>query len=551
MHFFESWRWPTRKLWISQLAFSGSHRSTNVKRTLLIGMTVMTTPMAAWAQDCPTVTLDEPGLRLDSPTWSDHENACLLTGEMAEYEGQDGNAYVLRFEIALPQDWNGGFVHQFNGGVDGFVAPARGGFNVADPSQTALSRRYAIVSSDAGHAIDAHPDQGLQGPTRFGFDARARANYGHAAVATLDPVARRIVEAAYGAPIQHAYGIGRSNGGRHAMVAAARMPEAFDGLLIGYPGFNLPKAAIQHAWDTQIFHGLTGDVRTAFTQTELDAVATYILDRCDALDGLEDGMIFDMRACQAVLGAVTPAELTPQKAEALEKIMDGPRTSLGTALYSDWYWDAGINSDNWRQWKLEGTAESLEYMPRIVALGAGSLAQVFSTPPVELGPTAQDMLDYLLAYDFDHDPTAIATTTDTFPESGLDAMLPPDLDFTDFRAAGGKMIVFHGLSDPVFSAKDTVNWFRDTPRADSYARLYLVPNMPHGHSPAAPDDFDLLSALVNWVERGTAPGAVLAATRPDHGEGVSRLLCPYPQITTYVADDPDRATSFSCRGSMQ
>lgn len=505
-------------------------------------------PATVMAQNtCPTITAME-GVEMDAPVPLPEDGACIVTGRMDAYEGQDGNPYAIRFEIALPTDWNGDFVHQFNGGVDGVVAPARGGFNIGRPEMTALSRGFAVVSSDAGHAIDAHPDQGLQGATQFGFDARARANYGHAAVAKLDPVARRIVESAYGAPIRHAYGIGRSNGGRHAMVAAARMPDAFDGLLVGYPGFNLPKAALQHAWDAQIFHALTGDVRTAFSQEDMDKVSAEVLAQCDALDGLEDGMVFAFQTCQGVFdSSVLGQDLPADKIEALVRMTGGPRTASDAPLYSDWYWDSGLNSANWRSWKLEGPEGPLGGMPRIVALGAGSLAQVFSTPPVELGPRPQDMLDYLLEFDFDRDSALIGATNETFPESGLDAMLPPDMDFSAFRAGGGKMIVYHGLSDPVFSAKDTVDWFRDAPRADSFARLYLVPAMPHGHSPDAPDDFDMLSALVNWVEHGVAPGPVEAHTRPDEGDGVSRPLCPYPSAAMYIAGNPASAASFSCQ----
>src|SRR5690606_33114821 len=98
---------------------------------------------------------------------------------------------------------------------------------------------------------------------------------------------------------QYAYGLGRSNGGRHALVAAARMPEAFDGLLVGYPGFNLPKAAIQHAWDAQTLYGLSGDIRTSFSQDELDTISQTVLQQCDALDGLEDGIVFNWQQCQS------------------------------------------------------------------------------------------------------------------------------------------------------------------------------------------------------------------------------------------------------------
>lgn len=99
----------------------------------------------------------------------------------------------------------------------------------------------------------------------------------------------------------------------------------------------------------------------------------------------------------------------------------------------------------------------------------------------------------MLAYDFDRDAPAITATSAEFPESAMGFMVPPGLNgdgFEAFRQAGGKMLIYHGLSDPVFSATDTVNWYQNLPNAQKFSRLYLIPGMPHGHAPAAPDDLD-------------------------------------------------------------
>lgn len=515
-------------------------------------------PASAREADCDALTSFEAEGVVVSEAVRDPEGFCRVAGTMDSYTGLDGNPYAIGFELRLPDDWNGDYVHQFNGGIDGVIVPATSPFNLARREETALGRGFAVVSSNAGHVLDAHPDQGVQGPTQFGYDFRARVNYGYGAVMRLDPVARRIVEAGYGDSIRHAYGVGRSNGGRHALVAAARMPDAFDGLLVGYPGFNLPKAAVQHAWDAQIFHELDPGIRQALTQDDLDTLSEGILDRCDGLDGLEDGLIFQWKQCQA---RFEPAELTctadrtdgcldAEKIAGLERMMAGPSTSTGEPLYSEWYWDSGFNSGNWRSWKLEGD-ERTGYMPRIIAMGAASLAQVFTTPPQAVGQQVDDLLDYLLAYDFDEDPALLRATTPDFPESSLDFMVPPGLyedGFEAFRQAGGKMIVYHGLSDPVFSAKDTVDWFDGLPNREAFARLFLVPAMPHGHSAASPDDFDLLGPLVAWVENGTAPDRVEAAKVPetDGAEAVVRPLCAYPQTASYTGSDPADVDSFSC-----
>ena len=108
-----------------------------------------------------------------------------------------------------------------------------------------------------------------------------------------------LTEAYYQAPIQFTYGMGSSNGGRHAMIAASRMGDQFDGLVAGYPGFNLPKAGIQHAWDVQAFRSVGSTLQQAFSREELAIVADHFLASCDRLDGIEDGLIFDTLACQS------------------------------------------------------------------------------------------------------------------------------------------------------------------------------------------------------------------------------------------------------------
>ncbi|PTY37867.1 feruloyl esterase [Saccharospirillum sp. MSK14-1] len=494
---------------------------------------------------------------------------CRLAGITGAHRGMDGNDYAIGFELRLPDDWNGRFVHQFNGGNDGAVVSAVGPLLGGDDSDTALSRGYAVVSSNAGHRGDAHPDAGLAGGARFGFDAQARRDYGYQAVATLNPLAEAMVEAYYDAPIEYSYGVGGSNGGRHAMVAASRLPDAFDGLLAGYPGFNLPKAAIQHAWDVQAFKAVTGDVRTAFSRDDLDRVARNILAQCDNLDGLTDNWVADVDACQQKYNpdwlqcspGQTQGCLSAAQVTALKTVHRGPHNSAGEALYSDWAWDSGIGSGDWRFWKLESPIPPWGNNSLIAVMGSSSLAQLFTTPPTRVAGSPQALEAYLLAFDFDRDAPLINNSTAQFPESAMDFMTPPGAEnpeLADFRDAGGKLIVFHGVSDPVFSVRDTTRWYQkldanNGANAAAFARYYRVPGMPHGAGGPAPDDFDVFSVLVDWVEHGREPGAVTASVSDANEAGqamlgdVSRLLCPYPQVARYGSGEPHRASSFSCR----
>lgn len=494
---------------------------------------------------------------------------CRIRARTAERTGSDGRPYALSFELALPDGWNGDFVHQFNGGNDGEVKPATGGRLAGTGEASALARGFAVVSSDAGHDGKADPDGGLAGGSSFGFDFEARRMYGYKAVEILQPLARRMVETYYGKPVAHAYGIGCSNGGRHAMVAAARLPEAFDGLLVGAPGFNLPRAAVQHAHDVQSLKPVTGDIRTAFSPGDLSLVATAIRQGCDALDGLKDGLVADWQGCQSRfdITALQCAEgqdtacLRAEQVTALQAIHAGPRDAKGDPIYSDWAWDAGIEGGDWRFWKLESTVPSWESQPIIAVMGAASLAQVFTVPPTPVEGNPAALEKFLLDFDIAARAGRIDATDADFPESPMQLMSPPGADdptLAGFRAAGGKMILYHGVADPVFSVKDTAAWYarldaNNGGRAADFARFYPVPGMNHCEGGPSADLFDLLTPLVDWVERDRAPEAVTALARaenadlPDTLRGASRPLCPAPQVARHDGGDPALAGSFQCR----
>lgn len=494
---------------------------------------------------------------------------CVVQGKLDQRTGADGQPYAISFELRLPENWNGGFVHQFNGGNDGRVVPALGQVLGGDRSQTALGRGYAVVSSDAGHDGGAVKDAGLAGGARFGFDPQARRDYGYGAVARLNPVAVQMVEAFYGQPVQRSYGLGSSNGGRHAMVAAVRMPDAFDGLLIAYPGFNLPKAAVQHAHDLKALAAISGDIRTSLSKDDTDVLAKGILAACDGLDGLTDGLAQDIDACQtafdvSALACKAGQEtgcLSQPKIEALQTMLKGPHNSKGEQLYAPWVWDAGMASSNWRMWRVNSEAEAFANLPRIVALGAPSLAQIFTTPPTRVDGSPEALMAYLAAFDFDTDAPKIFAKTDAFPESAMEFMTPPGADNPDlaaFRAAGGKIVLFHGAGDPVFSIRDTDAWFERLPAnagadLDGFIRYYRIAGMPHGASGPTADGFDFFASLTDWVEQGKAPGAVIASVTDGNKEGiaalgkVTRKLCPHPQIARYTGSDPASAESFTCQ----
>jgi len=488
---------------------------------------------------------------------------CLVTGRMHERVSPvDGQTYAIGFEMRLPRDWNGRFLYQGNGGLDGFIPPAVGAVSGGGPLTHALAQGFAVISSDAGHSVKQLP--------LFGLDPQARLDYGYQAVAKLTPMAKALIAAAYGKGPDRSYIGGGSNGGRHVLVAAARLPQEYDGYLASAPGLNLPKAAVAQLAGAQQFARVASDPKglaTALNAAERALLARHILARCDALDGAADGLVEDVEACRAAFdlmrdvpscaGSRDGSCLTPPQKTAIAHVFAGAHNSQGQRLYAGFPYDPGLTYPDWADWKFKYAVTNRDP----VAVGF-----VFSVPPAEPA-MLKDTLGYALAFDLDRDAPKIFARNATFPESAMDFMTPPAATrLHALRERGAKLLVLHGNADPVFSVDDTAAWY-DGLRAEhgrgsaDFARFFRVPGMGHVRGGPATDQFDALSALVAWVEQGQAPDRLIASARGAGNPGGvnaevpaswspsrTRPLCPYPQVARYNGSGSiDMAESFSCR----
>jgi feruloyl esterase len=526
--------------------------------------------------NCTDLTADNLALKgmviTDQEEIDDEYGAyCKISGRVNERTGIDGKTYGIGFEMRLPVQWNGRFMYQANGGSDGSVVPATGGVANAAGQNVALARGFAVLSTDAGHNGEdpVNLPAGLNQGVVFGIDPQARLDYGYLATKTMTPIAKKIIRRHYGKKPAYSYMAGCSNGGRHGMVAASRYPNYFDGILVGNPGFNLPKAAIQHAWDVQSFQIAAPEIYDAFSPADMALIADSVVAACDALDGLVDGMVADLAGCQDVFdladltceGEKLTTCLTADQVAAMEQSMGGPRNSAGMQLYSDWPYDGGMGGSGYRFWKLESGIPPWGNYPLIVALGGGSLPYIFTTPPVEVPGTPEALYDFLSVYDFDVDAPKIYATDATYKVSSMGFMTPPGADnpkLRRFEKSGGKMIIYHGQSDPVFSVNDTIHWYEKLSanhrgNATNFVRLFVIPNMNHCSGGCATDQFDALTALIDWVENGAAPDVLVASINPGNPEipgdwspNRTRPLCVWPEIATFSDGDPEVYESFSC-----
>lgn len=484
---------------------------------------------------------------------------CLVTGKMLERVSDvDTKTYAIGFEMRLPIDWNGRFFHQGNGGIDGSVQTAIGELG-GGAITNALHQGFAVLSSDAGH--------NGRSPL-FGLDPAARVDYGYTAAQSLTPMAKELVSIAYGKQPDLSYFGGCSNGGRHTFNAFSRMPDQYDGYLAGAPGYRLPYAAVANIYGAQqyaIVASDSSDLSTAFTEDERLLVANSVLSVCDALDGAQDGMILDVEACQVAFSiendvpSCTSARdgscLSVEQKTVIGSIFKGAVTSDGSEFYSPFPYDQGITTSSFAGWEFNvpGTRD------------AGAVGFIWSVPPAD--PATFDGIDFSLNASIDDMITAINATDDTYTESSTSFMIPPNPeDLTAVKDSGAKIMVYHGVSDPIFSALDTTNWYKNLTAnhngdASDFARLYLVPGMGHCRGGPATDQFDLLTPLIEWVEKGTEPQNLVASARgadnvggentdlpANWSAGRTRPLCEYPKVARYNdSGDIEAASSFSCK----
>jgi hypothetical protein len=490
------------------------------------------------------------------------EAHCLVKGAMFKRTTPDGKSWSIGFEMRMPLMWNGRYFYQGNGGLDGVVVPALGSHG-GGPLTHALHKGFAVISSDAGHTE--------QQTAQFGFDQQARLDFGYQAVGKLTPMAKSLIKTAYGRGPDRSYIGGCSNGGRHAMVAAARYGDQYDGYLVGAPGFNISRSSLGNLASAQQFARLMtpgasltvgnmkiADLNTGFTPAERALVSTKILEKCDALDGVTDGIVADTAACQSRFNVARDVPtcsqsrdgtcLTAAQKDVVAQTYAGAKTSTGQSISHPFWYDPGLVSPNWVNWKFENSQTR----------ASASIGTVFRTPPALVSDT--------LALPIDETFAQLSAVNSTFTESAISLLTPPDVNGLSTRMADrkSKMIVYHGASDAIFSAAETASWFDAMSQRDAnvrnHARYYVVPGMNHCSAGPATDQFDLLEPLIKWVEQGIAPEAVAAAARGKDSAGGanadipatwpanrSRLLCPYPAVARYASGNSEASGSFFCR----
>jgi len=445
---------------------------------------------------------------------------CSITGYVAPQ-----NKFELR--LPVPADWNRKLFFAACGGFCGAVNGAA--------CTPALERGYAAVTTNGGH--DGAP----------GFDGAWAANaldlqndFAWRSTHVVTQAAKAITTRFYGQPISHAYMSGCSKGGQAVLMEAQRFPDDYDGLMPVAPVYDYTgRSVVAAAWFAQALDdGRGGSVVTPAT---VDAVHRSVLQQCGAQAGVDEGLVTDPLRCRwrPEMAACPPGVdasdcLGPKQVRAITRLMTAPTNSRGEVVYRYPYLPG--TETEWAGWNF-------------AALRAARLLPEFGNFRV-----ADQYLRYLadatvrtnvnpLTFDFDRDPATLERARKLYDATSA--------DLGAFRARGGRMLMWHGLADSGISFESSIGYYEAVAEAagrshiDDFFRLFLVPGVHHCGGGPGLVEFDALTALEEWVEKGRAPEELVASRWTGSTLERSRPVYPYPVLAGYAGTgDPARASSF-------
>lgn len=461
---------------------------------------------------------------------------CRVTGYVIPQVG---------FELALPLGvWNGKFIHLGTGGHGGTVH--------REACSMPLERGYACLQSDMGH-------KGVVVDAIWAYNnLPAELDWGYRATHVATVAGKAVTETFYKAPPARSYFSGCSTGGRQALQAAQRFPWDFDGIIAGAPPIRLADLYVTFAWGQRVTRDTAGTPLLGIDDLKL--LTQGALARCDSDDGLRDGIISSPFDCPfrasdlACTSEKTRDCLTPEKVRAAEQVYSGPVDAQGRSLF-----DAGAlpGSEYGGPWNAQyGGNWGIYYLGKDGALAA--YAQLTQEGLKYLFFSPDRAPDWTIEkFDFDKDYKRLDLMQSLYDSSN------PDL--SRFEAAGGKLLIYHGLNDLSILPHWIIRYYEKVERVmggreqtRSFVRLFSLPGVEHCRGGPGADTVDYLTYLERWVEQDHAPDSLIAyhlkpkerhaaATFPiaKHKIEFSRPVYPHPIKAKYLGHgDPNSAENF-------
>ncbi len=438
----------------------------------------------------------------------------------------------IAFTAMLPKKWNDRLFMGGNGGYAGTIN--RGALSLANEG-------YLTVSTNTGH------DRSPGGGARWALnDPERQVDFGYLAVHRTAEIAKTLAKAFYGREPRYSYFSGCSNGGRQGLMEAERYPGDFDGIVAGAPAAFMSLTGAAFLKNTKaVFPDPSYFDRPIVTQANLDLLSRKVREACDVLDGVRDGVLNDPRDCNFEVasikrcpGDIAAADcLTASQRAAIVRIYAPVTDTHGRAIYPAQPFGGENLPNGWPFW-ITGRDSSLMREVHV--------------------PTAQAMFvtegaKYFMFNDSTWDYSKYSGSFVADARRWAEILDADNPDLSRFAARKGKLIIWHGWSDPALNPIATIGYYnrvvaRDA-RAANYARLFMEPGVLHCGDGPGPSDVPWMKAITDWVESGRAPDQMIATKSDSAGKTIrSRPLCAYPSRAVYKGSgSTDDAANFACR----
>jgi feruloyl esterase len=445
----------------------------------------------------------------------------------------DVTGYVApqnKFELKLPlaSDWNQKFFFYACGGFCGTL--------LSDAPNLGLARGYASVTGNGGH------------DSALGFDGVWAANapelqedFGWRSNHVVTLIAKAVTTHFYGKPVKYSYIVGNSKGGQAVLLEAQRFPEDFDGYMPSAPVYDYTgRNTSAAAWFAlAISDGHGGTVLNAAAAA---AVHKSVLEHCGAQAGIDEGLVTDPPSCKwqpemiACIEASSGTDcLSPRQVAAVQRLMTPVTNSNGEVLWAYPYIPG--TETQWEGWNYFG-APRPNYPPRIANLELpGQYIKYLADEKIRENADA-------FSFNFDRDPATFARSRRIYDANSY--------DLRACKARAGKILLWHGWADGAISATSSIGYFDGVVKfmggrkqTEDFFRLFLVPGVHHGAGGPGFTEFDSMSALEDWVEKGQAPDKLIACRSTNSVVERCRPVFPYPVLARYSGKgDPKQADSF-------
>ena len=479
----------------------------------------------------------------------------------------DVKAPKIKFQVNLPANWNNKAMMFGGGGYNGVIATGLGNVPAGPADKPApLARGYATFGSDSGHQANAN---GSRDGT-FGANDEALKNFSSDALKKTRDAAMTIINARYAATVQKTYFAGGSTGGREALIAVQNWPQDFDGAIVLYPAWNAASLDLQFGRITRELAKPGAYPSRAKRKVLYDAS----LAACDSLDGVADGLISNVNACNASFNPATALlNGTPIRcvggADTGDTCLSDAQIAgfnvTNTPLVLNYTLASGETTyPGFNTWGTDfGIPKASPLQPTVLTLSLGTEQPANPMPLITATsspPYSSTFWDQWVKFFVTRDAAFNSLSLDPQNPGALQARIVEltgiqDLNKTDlsaFHAKGGKILMAHGSHDALVSTRATEQYWdriRNTmgaAKVDSFARYYEIPGYGHAVSSVFNAAWDSLTTLENWVEKGTTPpNQVVSDTAGVPGR--TRPLCDYPSWAKYKGTgDINVAPSYTC-----